>query len=206
MEFPTLMKHIRLDEQLIEQFLAGTRHEAETAFEVLVKRHGPMVMGVCRQVLNRQEDAEDAFQATFLALARKAGSIRDRRVLACWLYEVASRIAIRLRARAARYPVLVEMIDLKATAGGPEVAAARKELWLLLQAELDRLPERYRILVEHCYLKGETNRAVAQLLDCPLGTIKGQLFRARALLRRRLSSYTLDPDGVGKCAAPLQRP
>jgi RNA polymerase sigma factor (sigma-70 family) len=97
------------------------------------------------------------------------------------------------------------MIDLKATAGGPEVAATRKELGLLLQAELDRLPERYRILVEQSYLKGETNRAVAQLLDCPLGTIKGQLFRARALLRRRLRSYALDPDGVGERAASLRR-
>jgi RNA polymerase sigma factor (sigma-70 family) len=206
MEFPTLMKHIRLDEQLIEQFLTGTRHEAETAFEVLVKRHGPMVMGVCRQVLNRQEDAEDAFQATFLALARKAGTIRERRVLACWLYEVAYRIAIRLRARAARYPVLTAMIDRKATAGEPEVAAARKELGLLLQAEIDRLPQRYRILVEHCYLKGETNRAVAQLLDCPLGTIKGQLFRARALLRRRLSCYAPDPDAAAEGSAPARRP
>ena len=197
MEFPTLMKRIRLDEQLIEQFLNGARDEAETAFEVLVKRHGPMVLGVCRQILNRHEDAEDAFQATFLALARKAGTIRDPRVLGGWLYEVAFRIAIRAKARADRYPVLAATVDREAPPGGPEAAAARKELGLLLHSELDRLPERYRILMMRCYLDGQTNREVAQLLDCPIGTVKGQLYRARELLRQRLNGTALDPSGSG---------
>jgi RNA polymerase sigma factor (sigma-70 family) len=164
-----------------------------------------MVMGVCRQVLNRHEDAEDAFQATFLSLARKAGTIRNRGVLGFWLYEVAYRVAVRVRARASRYPVLAAMVDREASAGEPESAAARKELELLLHAELDRLPEKYRFLVVQCYLKGETNQKVARLLDCPVGTIKGQLFRAREMLRQRLSCTALDPDDVGDRASRARR-
>src|SRR3954467_5490658 len=90
------------DEELIERFLNAGRDEAEAAFRVMVMRHGPMVLGVCRHVLNQHQDAEDAFQATFIALARKAGSIKDRRVLARWLYEVAYRIALRAKMSAAR--------------------------------------------------------------------------------------------------------
>ena len=86
------------DEELLIQFLDGDAESSEDAFRSLVCRHGPMVMGVCRHVLNQDHDAEDAFQATFLTLARKAGTIRDRRVLASWLYEVAYRIAVRARA------------------------------------------------------------------------------------------------------------
>jgi len=90
------------NDQLIELFLNGESGDAASAFETLVKRYGPMVLGVCRQILNHHQDAEDAFQATFLSLARKAGTIRDRRVLGCWLYQVAYRIAKRARARTAR--------------------------------------------------------------------------------------------------------
>ena len=97
------MKTIRSDGQLIDQFLTGEKEESESAFETLVKRHGPMVLGVCRHVLSRVQDAEDAFQATFLVLARKAGTIRDREILGCWLHEVAYRIAMRAR-RAAFEP------------------------------------------------------------------------------------------------------
>src|SRR3954451_1635151 len=83
------------DEQLIDLFLNQGEEQAEAAFRAMVVRHGPMVLGVCRHILNQHQDAEDAFQATFLVLARKAGSIRDRRVLGRWLYEVAYRIAMR---------------------------------------------------------------------------------------------------------------
>ncbi len=95
------MKTIRSDGQLIDQFLTGQKEDSESAFETLVKRHGPMVLGVCRHVLNRVQDAEDAFQATFFALARKAGTIRDREIVGCWLHEVAYRTAIRARERRA---------------------------------------------------------------------------------------------------------
>src|ERR1700730_4803295 len=90
------------DEYLLDQFFNGVETESQEAFGTLVERHGPMVLGVCRHVLHGHHDAEDAFQATFLVLARKAGSIRNGRVLAGWLHEVAHRIAIKARASAAR--------------------------------------------------------------------------------------------------------
>jgi len=190
-------KCIRSDEQLIDQFLTGARDDAENAFEVLVKRHGPMVMGVCRHILYRHQDAEDAVQTTFMTLARKAGAIRDRRVLAHWLHEVAHRIAIRMKARVSRLPALTDTADQDTSGGGPESAAVWKELGLLLHAEVDRLPKRYRALVVHCYLEGKTNREVARRFDCPIGTVKGQLSRAREMLRKRLSCTEMDPDYVG---------
>ena len=192
-----MTKCIRSDEQLIDQFLTGARDDTANAFEVLVKRHGPMVMGVCRHILCRHQDAEDAFQTTFMTLARKAGTIRDRGLLAGWLHEVACRIAIRVRARVARLPALTETADRETSGGEPASAAAWKELGLLLHAEVDRLPKRCRALVVHCYLEGETNREVARRLNCPVGTIKGQLSRAREMLRSRLSCTELDPDHVG---------
>jgi RNA polymerase sigma factor (sigma-70 family) len=191
---------IRTDEQLIEQFLAGVRDEAESAFEVLVRRHGPMVMGVCRQVLNRHQDAEEAFQATFLALARKAGTIQNRGVLGCWLYEVAHRSAVRVRVQAARRRWLPRMTDGAAEPGEPEAAAIRNELRPILDAELDRLPEKYRTLVIQCYLEGKTNEEVARLLHCPIGTVKGRLSRARGMLRQRLSQTGLDPGHLARPA------
>src|SRR5215831_11606307 len=90
------------DEELLDWFLNRADGSAEAAFRAIVVRHGPMVLGVCRHILNQLQDAEDAFQATFLVLARKAGSIRDRRVLARWLYEVAYRIAMRARTNGVR--------------------------------------------------------------------------------------------------------
>jgi RNA polymerase sigma factor (sigma-70 family) len=200
MEPPTVTKCIRTDEHLIEQFLTGAREESEEAFSAVMKRHGPMVMGLCRQMLGRYQDAEDVFQATFMALARKASAIRDRRVLASWLYEVAYRIAIRRRATVARGPALSEMADRETPGDEPGKAAARKELGRLVRAEVERLPAKYRMLVVQCYLKGETNRELASRLDCPVGTIKGGLSRARAMLRRRLCCTELDPRGFGNCA------
>jgi RNA polymerase sigma factor (sigma-70 family) len=197
MEFLPAMKRVRTDEQLIEQFLTENRDDSEQAFEVLVRRHGPMVMGVCRQALNRHEDAEDVFQATFLTLARQAGTIRNGMVLGTWLYEVAYRLALRNRTRVSRSRVLLAVADCQASADGPEIAASRKELGQVLHAELNRLPEKYRILVVQCYLEGKTNQEVARLLDCPIGTVKGRLFQAREMLRERLSRTTLDLDDAG---------
>jgi RNA polymerase sigma factor (sigma-70 family) len=190
-------KCILSDEQLIDQFLRGARNDAENAFEVLVERHGPTVLGICRHILSRHQDAEDAFQATFMTLARKAGTIKNRGFLKCWLHEVAHRIAIRMAARGSRLRALSEMTDQETSEREPEVAASRKELGLLLHAEVERLPTRYRNLLVHCYLNGETNREVARRLNCSVGTIKGRLSRARDMLRRRLSSTGLDPDHVG---------
>ena len=190
------MKPIRSDEQLIDQFLTGQKEDSESAFETLVKRHGPMVLGVCRHVLRRDQDAEDAFQATFLVLARKAGTIHNREILGCWLYEVAYRTAIRARERRARSTPRMEIQEVAESHSGPENAASRNELRLLLRAEVDGLPAKYRSLVLHTYMEGMSNEQVARLLGCPVGTVKGRLSRARDLLRARLSRRGWDQDEV----------
>jgi RNA polymerase sigma factor (sigma-70 family) len=190
------MKPIRSDEQLIDTFLTGGKADSEIAFETLVKRHGPMVLGVCRHVLGRIQDAEDAFQATFLVLARKAETIRNREILGCWLHEVAHRTALRAREVRARYTPRMEIQEVEEAHSGPELAASRNELRLLLRAEVDGLPEKYRSLVLHTYMEGKSNEQVARLLRCPVGTVKGRLSRARDLLRTRLSRRGWDEDEV----------
>jgi RNA polymerase sigma factor (sigma-70 family) len=190
------MNTIRSDEQLIDTFLTGEKEDSETAFETLVKRHGPMVLGVCRHVLRRVQDAEDAFQATFLVLARKAGTIHNREILGCWLHEVAYRTAIRARERRARSTPRMEIQEVQESHPGPENAASRDELRLHLRAEVDRLPAMYRSLVLHTYMEGKSNEQVARLLRCPVGTVKGRLSRARDLLRARLSLRGWDQDEV----------
>ena len=190
------MKPIRSDEQSIDQFLTGQKEDSESAFETLVKRHGPMVLGVCRHVLRRDQDAEDAFQATFLVLARKAGTIHNREILGCWLHEVAYRTAIRARERRARSTPRMEIQEVAESHSGPENAASRNELRLLLRAEVDGLPGKYRSLVLHTYMEGKSNEQVAGLLGCPVGTVKGRLSRARDLLRGRLSRRGWDQDEV----------
>jgi RNA polymerase sigma factor (sigma-70 family) len=186
MSTPTLS-----DRELIERFLAGGQRDAGDAFEALVKRHGPMVHGVCWKILKRLQDVEDAFQETFLALARKAGTIRHRLSLAYWLRQVAHRIAIRMRAQIARHSVQLRLTDHAVALEEAEIAAARNELRPIVQAELDRLPEEYRTLVLHCYLDGKTNAEAAKLLGCPVGTVKGRLWRARGMMRQRLSGTDL---------------
>jgi RNA polymerase sigma factor (sigma-70 family) len=174
------------DEELLDRFVDGGDDAAEAVFRAIVVRHGPMVLGVCRHVLNQLQDAEDAFQATFLVLARKAGSIRDRRVLAHWLYEVAYRIAMRAKSNGGRRRALERQ--------GGEMAATVSvdnhgwiELKPVLHEEVNRLPEKYRVPVILCYLEGKTNEEVAQLLHWPVGTVKGRLSRARDILRSRLT-------------------
>jgi len=174
------------DEQLIELFLNQPEDQAEAAFRAMVVRHGPMVLGVCRHILNQHQDAEDAFQATFIVLARKAGSIHDRRVLARWLYEVAYRIAVRAKTNATRRRTLERQgVEMAVTAC--EYEPGWNELRPVLHEEVNRLPEKYRTPVVLCYLEGKTNEEVAQLLKWPVGTVKGRLSRARELLRARLT-------------------
>jgi len=178
------------DELLLEIYLGGEEIESQEAFRALVVRHGPMVLGICRHVLNEHHEAEDAFQATFLVLARKGALIRNRRVLAGWLHEVAHRIAIKARASAARRRI----IERESMATSPRViepnsqheAAAWNELRPVLHEEVHRLPEKYRLPVILSYLEGKTNEEVAELLEWPVGTVKGRLSRARDLLRSRL--------------------
>jgi RNA polymerase sigma factor (sigma-70 family) len=174
------------DEELLVRFLDQDNDSAEAAFRAIAVRHGPMVLGVCRHILSQLQDAEDAFQATFLVLARKAGSIRDRRVLARWLYEVAYRIAIRARTSRVRRRTHERQ--------GGEMAATVStdnhgwiELRPVLHEEVNRLPQKYRVPVILCYLEGKTNEEAAELLQWPVGTVKGRLSRARDLLRSRLT-------------------
>lgn len=184
--------------QLLDRFV----HEHDdAAFEALVTRHGPMVMGVCRQWLRDPRDAEDAFQATFLVLVRKAGSLRDRELLGNWLYGVAYRVALRARAEAARRRSR-EVVGLDDHGDPHEPSAQERSPWLY--EEVNRLPEKYRAPIVLCYLEGRTHEEAAEQLCWPVGTVKGRLSRARDLLRSRLSRRGLAPS-VGVLTAALSR-
>jgi RNA polymerase sigma factor (sigma-70 family) len=173
------------DAQLLERFV---RHREETAFELLVWRHERLVLAACRRILHDAHDAEDAFQATFLALARQAGSIGRREALAGWLHRVACRAALRLRARnsaRARHETLVPLVPPEAD-DDPAEEAVWDDLRPLLDEEVGRLPEKYRVAVVLCYLQGLTYDEAARRLGCPRGTVSIRLTRARDLLRKRL--------------------
>ncbi len=170
------------DGQLLERFL----HEGdETAFTMLLRRHGPMVLGVCRRVLRDRHEAEDAFQATFLLLVRKAGSLRRPDRLGPWLHGVAHRTALKARARAARRPQCGQSPE-----DWPAPVSPNDLVWRDLRPVLDdairRLPSKYRVPFVLCYLEGMTNAQAARHLGCPPGTIATRLARARAQLRVRL--------------------
>ena len=182
------------DGQLLERF---TTHRdgpvAEAAFSALVDRHGSMVLSACRHLLGGDPHAaDDAFQAVFLILARKARSIRVDDSLGPWLYGVTHRVAARSRAGRDRRR-LRERDGLDAASGlvsadsGPEALAGRREVRTLIHEELRRLPEKYRAPIVLCYLESQTHEEAARQLRWPVGTVRGRLARARDLLRRRLS-------------------
>jgi RNA polymerase sigma factor (sigma-70 family) len=175
------------DAELLERFL--TEHD-ESAFGELVQRHGPIVLGLCRRVLRNQHDAEDAFQATFLVLARQGGSIRRPGSLAGWLLHVARRVALRARANAERRRRREAQMARPELGSLPESPDA--EVWAILGDELSRLPEKYRAAVVLCYLEGRTHAEAARHLGATAGAITGHLRRARDLLRQRLLRRGLD--------------
>lgn len=176
------------DRELLGRFSGRPGAEADRAFEAIVDRYGSLVLAVCRRAISDEQIAEDAFQATFLVLALKAGSIRRRESLGPWLHGVAARIARRARAQAARRAR--ESLDLRfvrtipAKTGGGEVELA--ELRAALDEEIERLPAAYRRAVVLCYLEGKTQEAAALELGWTKGTVSGRLARARDLLRARL--------------------
>src|SRR3954454_17766707 len=165
------------DGQLLEWFANRREGAAEAAFEEVVRRHGPMVLGVCRRLLGDDHAADDAFQATFLVLALKAGSVRNRESLGPWLHGVAARVARRARQTdRGRKEVPLDAGELPAAAMAEPAAA---ELRLVLDEELERLPEKYRRPVVLCYLEGQTQEEAARVLGWTKGTISGRLARAK---------------------------
>jgi RNA polymerase sigma factor (sigma-70 family) len=173
----------RSDVELLKQFRA---RRDDTAFEALVRRHGPMVWAVCRRILSNTNDAEDAFQATFLVFVRRAASLGRGASVGGWLHGVAYRTALRVRSQSKRFQRGERLLEEHPS---PEVLPdlAWRELKLVLDEEVDRLPERYRKPFVLCYLEGKTYGQAAKHLGLPPGTISGQLARAREMLRVRLT-------------------
>jgi RNA polymerase sigma factor (sigma-70 family) len=167
--------------------LRYTRHGDEAAFAALVRRHGPLVWGVCSRVLGGGPDAEDAFQATFLVLVRKAGALRGPDALGPWLYGVASRVARKARAAAARRQRRERALAEDVPAVGAPGDAVWRDLRPVLDEEVSRLPDKYRAAVVLCYLEGLSDAEAARRLACPRGTVHSRLARARQRLQRRLS-------------------
>src|SRR5215470_9755340 len=175
------------DAQLLKRFI-DSRDEA--AFAGLVRRHGPMVLGVCRRVLANSHDAEDAFQATFLVLAQKARTLRLREALGSWLYGVAFRLARRTLADSARRRFHESRARVRSF---PDTVAeiTLREAQVALDEALTRLPERYRAPLVLCCLEGKSRDEAAQELHCSLNTLKNRLERGRELLRRKLGGHNL---------------
>ena len=159
---------------------------------MLVQRHGPMVQSVCRTLLGDAHDAEDAFQATFLVLARRGGAIREREALASWLYGVACRVAARSRAAAGRRRSLERQAAIQRAHSGRDVQEPTNSLPEFFE-EVDRLPGRYRAPIVLCYLEGHSHEQAAETIGCPLRTLQTRLLRAKARLRTRLVRRGLAP-------------
>jgi RNA polymerase sigma factor (sigma-70 family) len=174
------------DAVLLRQFI---EHRDEAAFATIVRRNGPMVMAVCRRLLHDQHDAEDAFQATFLILVRKAASITKRELLANWLYGVSHKTALKARAITMRRRAKEKQVAEMPEPATGEPAVACEELLALLDQELSRLPERYRIPIILCDLEGKTRRQAAAALDCPEGSLSSRLARGRVMLAKRLTRH-----------------
>jgi RNA polymerase sigma factor (sigma-70 family) len=171
------------DGQLLDRF-AGRRDA--WAFEGIVERYGPLVWGVCRRVLRHHHDAEDAFQATFLVLARRAASVMPREKLGNWLYGVAYQTAMKARATRAKRRVRERPArEITEPEAVPDEHA--DESLSRLDREVARLPDKYRLPIILCELEGKTHRQAAEQLGWPVGTVSGRLSRARALLTSRLS-------------------
>jgi RNA polymerase sigma factor (sigma-70 family) len=172
------------DAELLGSFID---HHDQAAFAALVRRHGPMVWGVCRRLLNHH-DAEDAFQATFLVLARKAAEILPREMVPNWLYGVAHQTALQARRTMARRRTRERQANIV-----PESPVVHQELWSdlepVLDAEMSRLPDKYRVVIVLCDLEGKTRKEAARQLGCPEGTVAARLARGRAMLAKRLARH-----------------
>jgi cytochrome c peroxidase len=185
------------DQELLRQFSTG---RDEAAFSALLRRHGPMVLDICRNMLGNEDDAEDAFQATFLVLAQRAGAIRKTSAVGSWLHGVAYRTALKAQAEFARR----HKHEARASAQPPAVPSddlTWREVQRALHAELNRLSECYRAPLVLCYLEGRTHDEAALLLGVSRATVKKRLESARALLRQRLVRCGLGPAALLVAAA-----
>jgi serpin B len=175
------------DGQLLERFVS---RQEPAALEALVQRHGRMVWGVCRRLLRDYHDAEDAFQATFLVLVRRAASVRPAAKVGNWLYGVAYQTALKARATRAK-----RRLRERSLPDIPEPAVIERDLWHDLQPWLDeevsRLPEKHRTVIVLCDMEGRTVKEAARNLDCPEGTVSSRLARARTMLAKRLTQRGL---------------
>jgi polysaccharide biosynthesis/export protein len=197
--------------QLLERFMAGRDEAGDLAFETLVTRHGPMVMRVCRNVLDDSCDVHDAFQAVFLVLARRANAIRTRNSVGNWLYGVAVRVSARARVtaiwrqirerRTLRAAETIATVDSNQNDPSPIEQNEHAEV---VHQELSRLPEKYRAPVVLCYLEGLTHDEAAARLSWPVGTVRSRLARARDRLRTRLARRGVTaPASIGPMASWL---
>jgi RNA polymerase sigma factor (sigma-70 family) len=171
------------DGQLLDRFV---ERREEAVFEAIVRRHGPMVWGVCRRLLRDHHDAEDAFQTTFLVLARKAASVREREKLGNWLFGVAHQTAMKARVmRARRRGREGQVPDMPEPVVMPD--DLRNAVAETLDQELSRLPDKYRIPIVLCELEGMSHKEASEQLGWPIGTVSSRLSRGRSMLARRLS-------------------
>jgi RNA polymerase sigma factor (sigma-70 family) len=209
----TVLRHLHLanangvpETQLLERFVSRADG---MAFELLVWRHERMVWSICRRILRNTHDAEDAFQATFLALVRKAASIAKGEAVASWLYKVAYRVCLRAQAlsknRAAHEKQGRDLSVMPIISNSPSEAEQR-DLWPFLHRELNDLPEKYRAPLVLCYLEGKTYAEAARQLGCPKGTLSTRLTRARTVLRQRLAHRGLVLSGSGLAGALGNQP
>ncbi len=171
------------DRALLDRFVDG---RDEQAFSELVSKHGPLVMGVCRRMLGNASDAEDAFQATFIVLSRKAASIRKLDSISSWLHGVAVRISLKARSMAGNRRLHERRVAEMTPSLAPEVRETLPQLRPILDQELNDLPPKYRDPLVLCYLEGKTNEGAAKSIGCPIGTMSRRLDKARELLRGRL--------------------
>ncbi len=189
------------DDQLLARFAAQSD---DAAFEALLERHGPMVLSVCRGVLADPNDAQDAFQATFLVLVRKARSIRAGASLGSWLYRVAFNMSIQINSEAARRQRVERRASEMATPMKTDDARG-EDLVPALYEEVSRLPEKYRLPVVLCHLEEMTHAQAAQQLGWTEGTVRGRVARAREVLRRRLARRGLALSAGAVTSALFQR-
>jgi RNA polymerase sigma factor (sigma-70 family) len=206
-QLTTVLRHLRraallsenagqTDGDLLSRYLS---ERDDAAFESLLKRHGAMVLGVCRRILRNEADAHDAFQATFLVFVRRAACIEPRSMVGNWLYGVAHRIALKAKAvnrkRTANLTTWIPMLH------NPRRDQTSLELSELLDQELSRIPDKYRAAVVLCGLEGRSLKEAAQQLACPAGTVASRLARGRDLLAKRLARHGLFFSGTALALA-----